>query len=128
MDCLIELSSSGQYILFRPFKPSGSEAELLRRWATVADLARRHGRFRVLVDHSESPPPPRVDMISAALNNPEWREDERWRVAILSAQMPDVATRATLEATAEFVGAIHHQAAVFQDRNEAEAWLGRDGD
>ena len=126
--CLIELSATGQVIVFRPLIPSRTEAELLRRWVRVAELARKHGVFRLLIDHSESPPPPLVDMDSVVLKNPEWRENERWRVAILGPSDPDQDTYARLESAAEFVTAIRHEAAVFSHRDEAEAWLQKTGE
>jgi hypothetical protein len=122
----LALSPNGKFIHFRPFKASATEPELLRRWSMIAAYGRRHGVYRILFDHRESPPPENVDMISAALRNPEWREDETWRVAILGSPAARDHIQFTLESTAEFVSAIHQRAAAFFDLAAAEQWLGQD--
>lgn len=125
-DFELGISACGKYIRFRPNRVSASEEELLRRWALIANLGRRQGIFRVLFDHSAVSPPADVDMIAAALRNPEWREGESWRVALLGSRQARDHTRYTLESTAEFVSAIKHRAAAFLDADEADRWLSRD--
>ena len=124
----LALSPNGKFIHFRPLKASTTESELLGRWARIAEYGRQHGVYRILFDHRESPPPEDVDMISAALRNPEWREGETWRVAILGSPAARPHVRFTLESTAEFVAAIHQRAAAFLDLEAAEQWLSRESD
>jgi len=122
----LALSSNGKYIHFRPLKASATEPELLGRWSLIAAFGRRQGVHRILFDHRESPPPENVDLISAALRNPEWREGETWRVAILGSFSARDHIQFTLESTAEFVSAIHHRAAAFFDLDAAQRWLSMD--
>ena len=123
MDYSFALSPSGKYIHFVPTRPACTEAELIRRWSQVMALGRRERVYRALFDHRQCPPPTNVDMISAALRHPEWREGERWRIAMLLSPQLVNAARLQLEGVAEFVSAIEQEAEVFWEPERAEEWL-----
>ena len=67
-------------------------------------------------------------MISAVLEYPQWREGERWQVAIVMSPRIDNAGRLQLESLAEFVNAIEHDAETFWDLADAERERFRLGD
>jgi hypothetical protein len=126
IDYKIELSDSDRYIVFCPVRPSTSEAELIQRWTDLAKFSRHHGTLKVLFDHRDGVPTASVDMVAAALKNPNWTEGERWRIAILLSHSLPNSGISHMEGIAEFVGAIGHEAEVFWDLREAEKWLLRE--